>query len=234
MNTEAQQHAPLNAEQLNKYIETFSKQAQVNAGLPNDFLDRIIGGEDDWSFVVKGHALLEAAFNEFLVQALGRPSLSECIGRMQLGGRTGKLEMAKAIGGLPPEMVKFAEKFKDIRNRVVHHVTDTSFSFKEYFNGLTMGDRKDLLQAACLEGFVTVELEAGESDVDVDLKDLFTHALKAVLCFLHMASFNYYLARSATRIALMCEPAGQDSRPIFELARNGPGDNDSNDMPKWP
>lgn len=232
MNAETQKPTPLTGEQLHKIVETFSKQMQVNAGLSDNFLDRLINDDDDWSFVVRGHALLEAAFNEFLVHALGRASLSAVIPRMQLGGgKTGKLAMAKAIGGLLPGTIQFAEKFSDLRNTFVHHVTNTSFSSKQYFSGLTKTDREAWLKAASLEGFVIVKQEAGDSDVG--LKDLIAHALKAVLCHLHLVSLGYYIAHSAQRIALMCEPKGEAARPIFELARRRPKDNDSNVAPTW-
>lgn len=77
-----------------------------------------------------------------------------------------------------------------------------------------------------------VEQEAGDSDIDP--KDLIAHALKAVLCHLHLASFGYYIADSSQRITLMCEPKGEAVRGIFELARKSPSDNDSKVEPKWP
>ncbi len=227
MDTETLQPEPLTADQLHKIVETYSKQMQVNAGLSDDFLDRLINDGDDWSFVVKGHALLEAAFNQFLVQALGRPSLSTFIARMQLGGgRTGKLAMAVAIGGITPGTNTFANRLNEIRNTVVHDVDNTSFSF----SSLTKENRNAWLKAATLEGFVVAQ---ETRDADVDLKDLIAHALKAVLCELHLASLRYYIAHSTQRIALMCNPKGEAALPIFELARKGQTDKDSEVMPTW-
>ena len=40
--------------------------------------------EDDWSFIIKAHALLEAGVSQLLVHELGRPELEEIFSRLDI------------------------------------------------------------------------------------------------------------------------------------------------------
>ena len=54
--------------------------------------------EDDWSFVIKGHAFVEAAVSHLLVTAIGKNELSRVVSNLELGNlRTGKLAFAEAL-----------------------------------------------------------------------------------------------------------------------------------------
>jgi len=49
---------------------------EEDLGLPTGFCVRL-QNEDDWSFVVKLHALLESAASDFLAKAFGRQELAD-------------------------------------------------------------------------------------------------------------------------------------------------------------
>lgn len=70
-------------------------------GLPKGFIQGLLK-EDDWSFVIKLHALIEASVAHMLTARLGE-NLSEFVHGMNLRGRTSKLSLARALEclGLP-------------------------------------------------------------------------------------------------------------------------------------
>jgi hypothetical protein len=68
-------------------------------GLPAGFCERLREEGDDWSFVIKLHALFEAALTQMLTSQLGFPELNPVIAHIDMGHRrTGKIEFAKVLG----------------------------------------------------------------------------------------------------------------------------------------
>src|SRR5437870_3176477 len=61
--------------------------------------------DDDWTFVIKAHAIMEAALNRLIVVALGgHDSLAEFVSRLDTGDRNrGKMAVIKALELLPSE-----------------------------------------------------------------------------------------------------------------------------------
>jgi hypothetical protein len=54
------------------------RAVEVQLGIHVGFLDRLLH-EDDWSFVVKAHALIDAAVSFLVTRALNEPALSDVI-----------------------------------------------------------------------------------------------------------------------------------------------------------
>ncbi len=96
----------------------------VLLGLPN---------EDDWSFVVKTHALIETAIAHLLTQAIGRGELAEFFGYLPLQGRNGKIKAADDLGLLSREQIAYASVVANLRNRLVHSARNWTFSFEALF-----------------------------------------------------------------------------------------------------
>jgi hypothetical protein len=63
---------------------------EKDLGLPRFFLVEILKEKDDWSFIVKLHALLESACNYLLVHYTGFNDLAGVFSKMQMGNK--KLE----------------------------------------------------------------------------------------------------------------------------------------------
>jgi hypothetical protein len=70
-------------------------QLESRLALPSGFFWELLRG-DDWSFVVKTHALLEAVVSQVLVHSVGDERLSESLYRLPLST---KLKMSKSLGG---------------------------------------------------------------------------------------------------------------------------------------
>jgi len=102
--------------------------------LPKGFVQGLLK-EDDWSFVIKLHALIEASVAHMLTARLGE-NLSEFVHGMSLRGRTSKLNLAKALGYLDSGAVSFVGMLADLRNSLAHGVSNLTFSFRAYLTGL--------------------------------------------------------------------------------------------------
>jgi hypothetical protein len=102
-------------------------------GLQRGFFGRL-RDEDDWSFVIKGHALLEAALARVLANELHRPELLEVFARLDMADSDfGKLKFAAVLKVVSPENRAFIKKFGEIRNKFVHNVAHVGLTLREYF-----------------------------------------------------------------------------------------------------
>jgi hypothetical protein len=66
------------------------RELERSLGLPEGFIERL-EEEDDWSFVIKAHALVEAAMTQLLVHELHKPQLGDIIARLDMTAPFGKL-----------------------------------------------------------------------------------------------------------------------------------------------
>jgi hypothetical protein len=105
-------------------------------GIPPSFFESLVK-EDDWSFIIKLHALFEAAVNLLLVHALDNNSLDTFISRLELSNNTtGKLAMAKSLRVLGEANRRFLRKLSELRNQLIHDVRNIDFSLSAYVEGL--------------------------------------------------------------------------------------------------
>jgi hypothetical protein len=106
-------------------------ELQGKFGLPADFFKRLLQ-EDDWSFVIKLHALLEAVCSDLLVHRLNEPGLINIIGRLELSNKTfGKMAFIKELELLSYEGRRFVASLSEWRNNFVHNVRNCSASLVE-------------------------------------------------------------------------------------------------------
>ncbi|PYO98058.1 MAG: hypothetical protein DMD60_05185 [Gemmatimonadetes bacterium] len=131
-------------------FEAFSRltlDLEQALGLPAGFLVSL-WKEDDWSFVVKIHSLVEAAVTQRITAAVGDARLSPVFERLQLGQeKTGKLGFAKALDLLQPDELRYIRALAELRNRLVHYIDQVRFSFTEYFASLDKNRTDEVLRA---------------------------------------------------------------------------------------
>jgi hypothetical protein len=98
--------------------------------------------QDDWTFVIKSHALLEAAVSQMLANALDR-RLDDVFGRLELG-RTdvGKLAFAHALELLSSEERGFIRTLSDVRNLLAHDLRHLDFDLSAHVNALDKQQRE--------------------------------------------------------------------------------------------
>lgn len=111
-------------------------------GLPNDFLSRL-ANDDDWAFVIKLHALIEAAMTHALVVSVGKDETRELFAYLELcNNKTGKLAFSKVFLELESEDRRFIRSFSELRNSLVHDVRKVAFQLQVYFASLTLERRR--------------------------------------------------------------------------------------------
>ncbi len=132
----------------------FTTHLERDIGVPEGFLSSL-AELDDWSCVIKVHAVLEAALTHALVGVLGRVELHDILSRLELSGaRTGKIEIAKVLGILGSEERRFIRALSELRNQLVHDIANVAFSFKAYIATLNAQQRKGFVEAFGLILFV--------------------------------------------------------------------------------
>ena len=102
-------------------------------GLPTEFVAKLLV-EEDWSFVVKVHALIEAAVTHALIYRLNLPEAHKFLARLQLGAAgNGKLAFAEAVGLIPPAAKSFVRGLSEVRNMLVHDVRNVHVDLRRFF-----------------------------------------------------------------------------------------------------
>jgi hypothetical protein len=119
---------------------------EQDLGLPLGFFNRL-GEEPDWSFVIKLHALFEAAITHLLEAKLKEPGLQKFVANLNMGGQFGKLSLVKSLEVLPPLLLRYIEALSAVRNDCIHDVRNVDFEFKRYIASLSEGKRQSLLGA---------------------------------------------------------------------------------------
>ena len=117
-------------------LAVFNKHLQ----LPENTTLGILSG-DDWSFVIRSHAVIEALVSALLATQLDR-RLVPLFNRLELGDVDfGKLAFAKALGLLSSDQRRFISLLSTLRNKLAHNPKHLSFNFDAYFESLDKNQR---------------------------------------------------------------------------------------------
>jgi hypothetical protein len=107
-----------------------------SVGLPRKLLVSL-DKDDDWTFVVKMHAILESALNHLLLSQFDNPALAQIVSTLDISNdRTGKIAFIKAFDLLHTSARSFIRRFSELRNLAVHEVKNASLNLVEYFQSL--------------------------------------------------------------------------------------------------
>lgn len=134
-------------------------QLEEKLGLKTGFFDRLLA-EDDWSFVVKLHALMEAAVSHLVCETLtismkdysaqffDKPLLAKLLAYAELSNkRTGKTTLARSLGLILDYQRDFLYHLSELRNDLVHDVRNVSFQLTDYVAKLDVNQRKNFVEA---------------------------------------------------------------------------------------
>ncbi len=121
---------------------------ETQLGLPTGFLLGLYAHEDDWSFVIKSHAFLEAALTHLLAVHLGKEDLLPVFAYLETSNvRTGKLAFVKAFDLLDKGARRFIHTLSELRNDLVHEISNVGFKFDTYMAQLSDKERKEFVGA---------------------------------------------------------------------------------------
>jgi hypothetical protein len=105
-------------------------------GLPENFYTDLLKN-DDWSFVVKLNALVEAACTHALSMRLHAPELEEALAHLDLANsKFGKATLLRGLNSITSEQAHIIRQLAELRNKLVHNVRNVTFSLPTYVNGL--------------------------------------------------------------------------------------------------
>jgi hypothetical protein len=119
-------------------------ELESKVGVPENFF-RSLAQADDWSFVIKLHALFEAACTHLLLFHFKEPDLSEVFSRLELSNKaTGKIAFLGKLGLLSKENRRFLSALSELRNSLVHDVRNAEFSLRMMVASLEATEVKNL------------------------------------------------------------------------------------------
>jgi hypothetical protein len=121
--------------QLDHAIFRGIEELEQSIGVEQGFFARL-QHEDDWSFVIKLHAVFEATITHLLAYHFQEEGLSDLLTRLELSNTTtGKLAFLKALGLQGRENRRYVISLSELRNALVHDVRNCSFDLKEMVGG---------------------------------------------------------------------------------------------------
>ena len=117
-------------------------ELQGKLSLPNNFFKKLLE-EDDWSFIIKLHALIEAACTDLLMFHFDEPGLKNIISRIELGNKSvGKLSFIKELDLLGENYRKYIFSLSEWRNKFVHNVQNCNALLTDAVNLMEKGALK--------------------------------------------------------------------------------------------
>lgn len=144
-------------ESIPPYKPELIAQFESDIGVPEGFFSRIIH-EDDWSFIVKLHGMFEAGLTQLLLAHLGEVRLETPLAKLNVMGASGKLAFVRALELLPQHNLNYIQKLTEIRNSIVHKVSNVIFSIEDHIRGLNQQDLQGLINA-CGDGIIPKQLD---------------------------------------------------------------------------
>lgn len=128
---------------MNEIVEAV-ENLELLLGLPKGFYSNLYE-EDDWSFIIKLSALFEAASTEAIASKLQHPEITSALASLeQAHPRHGKIMFMLNLGIICPEQKLFLVKLAELRNKLVHNISEVAFDFEAYMASLEKGQKKSL------------------------------------------------------------------------------------------
>jgi len=113
-------------------------------GVREGFFVRLVD-EDDWSFVIKLHALFEAACAHLLLFHFREPALADIVARLELSNKTtGKIAFLAALHLVGKRSRRYIAALSELRNDPVHDVRNAEFRLGEWFASLDPAKQRAL------------------------------------------------------------------------------------------
>lgn len=172
----------------------FFKDLEAELGVTPAFFYSLLE-EDDWSFVIKLHSLIEATVTHLLVQILEKSELRDVISFLELSNsRTGKIAFLNSMSLLDSNSRRFIKTLSEVRNKLVHNVANVNLSLEQFVANLPDTDENGLNKKGFNKAFKwgysdesKVQAQKSEDQYDV-------HELIKFLAIICMNSSQYKIA----------------------------------------
>lgn len=189
-------------------VENAVKNIESKLGISSGFFDDL-QNEDDWSFVIKSHALIESSCSELLTVYFGQPSLDNIFSRLELGEKyTGKIAFLSSLELLMPNERKYIQEFSLLRNRLVHNSRNLNFSFSKYIAGMDKNQKNTFASAFLIDAEFSSDLK---SEVLSNPKYVIWKNLKYLIAIISL-QIDLYVAKNKTlKLKEEIEKAGNET-----------------------
>jgi len=127
--------------------EYLTAELERRLDLPDGFSRRLLIEEDDWSFIIKIHALLEAAVAHAIAESLQRPELDDLVAAMPLNGRISKMAILDSLETVDPALKRFVNELSGLRNQLVHRIAHASFDLRAHVSRLEASKLEEWVSA---------------------------------------------------------------------------------------
>ncbi|WNH10861.1 hypothetical protein [Thalassobellus suaedae] len=130
-------------EQSEKIHEDLLKNINQDYSEKFEFLKKLLT-DDDWSFIIKSHSLIESLVTELIVNKIDENKLKAVIERIPLHGEiVSKISISKTYELIPSDQIKFLKNISEIRNNIVHKFENLNFTFETYLSNLDKNQKKN-------------------------------------------------------------------------------------------
>lgn len=113
-------------------------------GLTEGFVRELIDEKDDWAFIIKVAVIVEATLGKVINAFLQNPLIEKHIRVLPMGGRTGKIQLARDLGIIGPKSMARLRAIAEIRNDFAHSLGVVQLSIEGYLSRLPSADASAL------------------------------------------------------------------------------------------
>lgn len=199
------------------------RQIEEQFELGSGFLARL-RDEDDWSLVIKAHALVEAAVSQLLTHHVGDQRLTKVFDKLPLSDpQTGRLAFLKALNLLPEGPRRFLQNFSTLRNRLVHNVHNVRFRFVDDLATMDTNQRRAFADWVCWYA----EPKARPAALENPRAHLFLAAMLFVSVSLYATNQAKYRHERIDRALDVLEASGLEAEDEEPNEEEEPNDGDS-------
>ena len=122
-------------------MELGLEQVEELLELPKGFFDLLVK-DDDWSFIIKLHAFLEAHISMVLNSHLSKFDLLDMITHIPMSEtKYGKAKLAYELEIIPKKMVTYIRALSELRNLLAHNVKNVTFNIKQHYDNMNKEQR---------------------------------------------------------------------------------------------
>jgi hypothetical protein len=140
-------------EQKQQLWKIFQRWLVDTIGVSDTFLaetfHHAFSEDDDWSFVIRFHALIESGLNRLLANHFNDERMSDLLSDLPVHGRMSKMAFARDLDLLSSSQQAFVRVFSTARNRAVHDVRSARFNLISYADSLSPENRQRWRNGLC-------------------------------------------------------------------------------------
>src|ERR1017187_2911197 len=117
-----------------EFNKNFAKWLNESVGISSKLLASL-DNDDDWTFIIKMHGILEAGLNHLILSRLHEPNMVDVVSHLETNDRrSGKIAFIKAYNLLSDDACLFVRMLSEVRNRAVHDIKNFDLNLRTYLD----------------------------------------------------------------------------------------------------